>query len=42
MRKIISRAIISAGVDAAIVQDVGICKLIRELSPDFPIHASTR
>ena len=36
------RAIISAGVDAAIVQDVGICKLIRRLSPDFPIHASTQ
>ena len=36
------RAIISAGVDAAIVQDVGICKLIRKLSPDFPIHASTQ
>ncbi len=36
------RAIISAGVDAAIVQDVGICRLIRNLSPDFPIHASTQ
>ena len=36
------RSIIAAGVDAAIVQDVGICKLIRELSPDFPIHASTQ
>jgi U32 family peptidase len=36
------RAIIAAGVDAAIVQDVGICRLIRELSPDFPIHASTQ
>src|ERR1700679_4084148 len=36
------RAIISAGVDAAIVQDVGICRLIRKLSPDFPIHASTQ
>ena len=36
------RAIIAVGVDAAIVQDVGICKLIRELSPDFPIHASTQ
>jgi putative protease len=36
------RAIISSGVDAAIVQDVGICKLIRELSPDFAIHASTQ
>ena len=36
------RAIITAGVDAAIVQDIGICRLIRELSPDFPIHASTQ
>jgi putative protease len=36
------RAIIAAGADAAIVQDVGICRLIRELSPDFPIHASTQ
>ncbi len=36
------RSIILAGVDAAIVQDVGICKLIRHLSPDFPIHASTQ
>ena len=33
---------ITAGVDAAIVQDVGICRLIRHLSPDFPIHASTQ
>ena len=36
------RTIISAGVDAAIVQDVGVCRLIRQLSPDFPIHASTQ
>jgi putative protease len=36
------RTMIAAGVDAAIVQDVGICRLIRELSPDFPIHASTQ
>ena len=36
------RAMIAAGVDAVIVQDVGICRLIRELSPDFPIHASTQ
>ncbi len=36
------RAIIAAGVDAAIVQDVGVCKLIRTISPDFPIHASTQ
>ena len=31
------KSIIAAGVDAAIVQDVGICRLIRQLSPDFPI-----
>ena len=37
-----ARAMIAAGVDAAIVQDVGICRLIRQLSPDFPIHASTQ
>jgi U32 family peptidase len=36
------RSIITAGVDAVIVQDVGICRLIRHLSPDFPIHASTQ
>jgi len=36
------RSIIAAGVDAAIVQDVGIARLIRHLSPDFPIHASTQ
>lgn len=35
-------AMISAGVDAAIVQDVGVCRLIRQLSPDFPIHVSTQ
>ena len=29
-------------MDAAIVQDVGICRLIRSLSPDFPIHSSTQ
>ena len=36
------RTIIAAGVDAAIVQDVGICRMIRALSPDFPIHCSTQ
>ncbi len=36
------RTIIAAGVDAAIVQDVGVCRLIRKISPDFPIHASTQ
>lgn len=36
------RAVIAAGVDAAIVQDAGVCRLIRRLSPDFPIHGSTQ
>lgn len=36
------RTIIASGVDAAIVQDIGICRLIRGLSPDFPIHCSTQ
>ncbi|MEO5957505.1 MAG: DUF3656 domain-containing protein, partial [Opitutaceae bacterium] len=36
------RTILAAGVDAAIVQDVGICRMIRALSTDFPIHCSTQ
>jgi len=36
------RSMMAAGVDAVIVQDVGICRLIRRLSPGFPIHASTQ
>jgi putative protease len=36
------RSIVAAGVDAAIVQDVGICRMIRAISPDFPIHCSTQ
>ncbi len=36
------RAIIEADVDAAIVQDIGLCRMIRSISPDFPIHASTQ
>jgi putative protease len=36
------RVLIAARTDAAIVQDVGVCRLIRRLSPDFPIHASTQ
>src|SRR5512139_3105759 len=36
------RAMIAAGVDAAVVQDVGMCRLIRQHSPDFPIHVSTQ
>lgn len=34
--------VVKAGVDAAIVQDVGVCRLIRQISADFPIHASTQ
>lgn len=36
------RSVIAAGVDAVIVQDIGLCRLIRHLSSDFPIHASTQ
>ena len=36
------RTLVAAGVDAAIVQDVGIARLIRRLSPDFPLHCSTQ
>mgnify|MGYP001212038645 CR=1 FL=1 len=36
------RVLIHAGVDAVLVQDVGICRLIRSLSPDLPIHGSTQ
>ncbi len=35
-------ACIRAGVDAVIVQDLGLVKLIRSLIPDFPIHGSTQ
>src|SRR5262245_60726523 len=30
------------GVDAVLVQDLGIVRLIRAVSPDLPIHASTQ
>jgi U32 family peptidase len=36
------REAIAAGIDAAIVQDIGLCRLIRRVSADFPIHASTQ
>jgi U32 family peptidase len=31
-----------AGVDALIVQDLGVCRLIREVAPNLPIHSSTQ
>ena len=34
--------IIAAGPDALILQDLGIARLVREISPDIPLHASTQ
>ena len=31
-----------AGVDAILVQDLGVCQLVKSLAPDVPIHASTQ
>ncbi len=36
------RLLSRAGVDALIVQDVGLVRLAREIVPDLPIHASTQ
>ena len=36
------RACAAAGVDAVIVQDLGVAKLARAIAPDLPIHASTQ
>ncbi|MGI8978968.1 MAG: DUF3656 domain-containing U32 family peptidase [Pirellulaceae bacterium] len=36
------RQIAAAGVDAVLVQDLGVVRLIREVCPDLPIHASTQ
>lgn len=35
-------AIIRAGADAVIVQDLGIVRLIKQMAPDFPVHGSTQ
>ncbi|MFK7768292.1 MAG: DUF3656 domain-containing protein [Mariniblastus sp.] len=35
-------AIAESGVDAVIVQDIGVAKLIRKISPDLEIHGSTQ
>ncbi|WP_425388495.1 DUF3656 domain-containing U32 family peptidase [Bacillus solimangrovi] len=40
--RVLIEACMDAGVDALIVQDMGIVQLIREISPDFPIHGSTQ
>lgn len=34
------RAVAAAGVDAAIVQDLGLVKLIRRVAPSLPIHGA--
>jgi U32 family peptidase len=34
--------IAAAGADAVIVQDLGLARLIREMAPSLPIHASTQ
>src|SRR5438874_2580694 len=36
------RELILAGVDAIIVQDMGLARLIRGISPEMEIHASTQ
>jgi putative protease len=36
------RAIVEAGADAVIVQDLGLARLIRRLAPELPIHSSTQ
>src|SRR5262245_36996326 len=36
------KAIAEAGVDAVIVQDIGLVRLIHELVPGLPVHASTQ
>ena len=36
------RLLSRAGVDALIVQDVGLVRLAREITPELPIHASTQ
>lgn len=36
------RHLVEAGVDAVIVQDLGLVRLIRALTPDLEVHASTQ
>jgi putative protease len=36
------RSLAEAGVDALIVQDLGVARLARAVSPDLPLHASTQ
>ncbi|MFT3773404.1 MAG: DUF3656 domain-containing protein [Minicystis sp.] len=36
------RTCAAAGVDAVIVQDLGVARVVRAIAPDLPIHASTQ
>ena len=36
------RTAVSAGVDAVIIQDLGVAQLCRQICPELPIHASTQ
>lgn len=36
------QACAAAGVDAMIIQDIGLIRLSREISPDLPVHGSTQ
>src|SRR5581483_2574514 len=36
------RAAADAGVDAVIVQDLGLVRLLRRMAPSLPVHASTQ
>ena len=36
------RELVAAGVDAVIIQDLGLARLIRAITPDLEIHASTQ
>lgn len=38
----ILRVLTACGVDAVLVQDLGVARLIREMTPDLAIHASTQ
>ncbi|MBE6834933.1 MAG: U32 family peptidase [Ruminococcaceae bacterium] len=41
IEKVIERVTLS-GVDALILQDLGVAKIVREISPDIKMHASTQ
>ena len=40
--ELLIRQLATAGVDAVLVQDLGVARLIRAVCPDLPIHASTQ